>query len=150
MVGETVTAAMLNAEIRDQFSSLLDVWTSYAPTLTNVTLGNGSVVAEYRQQSKVVDVSILLNFGSTTTLSGVPAFSVPVTPKNANMRWNGDVLINPPGTFRTGKSWVYFNSTTISAGAINPATGGVGDFPTAGITMASGGWISVNIRYRAA
>lgn len=145
-VGETVTAAMLNTEIRDQVNSLN--WVSYTPTLTNITLGNGNVIAEYNQQGDEVAVSIILNFGSTTALTGVPAFSFPVTPRNNNMRWVGDVLINPPGTFRDGTAWLYWNGTTISAGAVDPVSGGVGSYATAGITMASGGWIAVNIRYR--
>ncbi|MEU9946934.1 hypothetical protein [Streptomyces sp. NPDC047939] len=146
VVGETVTAAQLNTEIRDQINSLS--WVPYTPTLTNVTLGNGNVVAEYCQQGDLVDVSIILNWGSTTSMSGTPAFSIPVTPRNNNMRWVGDVLISPPGTFRDGVAWLYWNGTTIAAGAVDPVAGGVGTFPAAGITMASGGWIAINIRYR--
>lgn len=147
-VGETVTAAQLNTEIRDQVNSMN--WVSYTPTLTNITLGNGNVIAEYCQQGDTVDVSIILNFGSTTALTGVPAFSFPVAPRNNNMRWCGDVLINPPGTFRDGSCWLYWNGTAINAGATDPVAGGVGPFATAGITMAAGGWILVNIRYRSA
>lgn len=146
MVGETVTAAMMNAEIRDQVESL--GWIAYTPTLTNITLGNGSVVAEFNQQGDEVGVSIILNFGSSTALTGVPGFSPPVPVRNNNMRWVGDVLINPPGTFRVGASWLYWNGTAINAGAIDPSTGGVGTFAAAGITMASTGWIAVNMRYR--
>lgn len=129
---------------------LVGEWVSYTPTLTNVTLGNGSVIGEYCQQGDIVDVSCLLTFGSTTVLTSTPGFSPPVSPKNANMRWNGDVLISPPGTFRTGKSWLYYNSTSIAAGAVNPSNGGVGDLASAGINIAAGGWLSMNIRYRAA
>lgn len=147
-VGETATAAMFNTEIRDQILSLS--WVPYTPTLTNITLGNGTVIAEYCQQGDEVGVSFLLTFGSTTSVTSTPQFSFPVAPRNNNMRWNGEALINPPGTFRHGKTWMYWNSSSIAVGAVDPVAGGVGTFAAAGITMASGGWISANIRYRSA
>ncbi|TXS36919.1 hypothetical protein [Streptomyces sp. OR43] len=147
-VGETATAAQFNTEIRDQILSL--GWVSYTPTLTGVTLGNGSVSGEYNQQGDEVGVSLLLNFGSSTVVTGVLGFSFPVAPRNNNMRWTGEALINPPGTFRHGKSWLYHNSTSIAVGAVDPVGGGVGTFAAAGITMASTGWVCANIRYRSA
>lgn len=146
----TDTDKMVYGTLAGATKPLVGEWQTYTPTLTNVTLGNGSVLGEYCQQGDIVDMQCLLTWGSTTTMSGIPAFSLPVSPKNANMRWNGDVLINPPGTFRAGKCWVYYNSTSAFAAATDPSSGGVGLYPAAGITMANGGWISMNIRYRAA
>ena len=59
-------------------------WTSYTPTWTGLSLGNGSVVAAYSITNKRLDVRIVLTFGSTTTISGVfypslPAGAVPTS-----------------------------------------------------------------------
>ncbi len=51
---------------------------SYTPTLTNITIGNGSVSASYLQMGKVVYWQALITFGSTTSLGALPRISVPV------------------------------------------------------------------------
>lgn len=56
------------------------VWQSWTPTFTNFTLGNGSVgFAKYLQTGKVVNFRILVNLGSTSSVSGALYFTVPVT-----------------------------------------------------------------------
>lgn len=54
-------------------------WISYTPTLNNMTLGNGTLVAKYRQIGKNIDLRISIVWGSTTSLSGSFSFSLPVT-----------------------------------------------------------------------
>ena len=54
-------------------------WSSYTPTFTNLTLGNGTLVAKYIQLGKLVTVEFELTFGSTTSITGVPEISLPVT-----------------------------------------------------------------------
>ncbi|MGW0012474.1 hypothetical protein ACWDVX_22360 [Streptomyces tendae] len=125
-------------------------WVTYTPSLTNVSIGNGTVLARYRRQGDMVDLAILLNWGSTTSASGIPQFSLPVSPANDSMRWTGDVMINPPGTFRSGQCWLYSTSTSVTTGAIDPANGGITTMAGAGITMGSGGWIAANISYAVA
>ncbi|MEU9597145.1 hypothetical protein AB0E06_10065 [Streptomyces sp. NPDC048109] len=129
---------------------ILGQWKTYTPSLTNITIGNGTVIARYRRQGDMVDLQILLNFASGTSLSGVPQFSLPVAPANDLMRWNGDALINPPGAFRTGQCWLYYDSSVLTIGALNPSTATLTTFASAGITMANGGWVSANIRYAGA
>ena len=62
VVGEVVDAAMLNAEIRDQFTSMFDAWTPYTPvwsaTSTNPTIGNGSITGRYLKVGRTVHVAI--------------------------------------------------------------------------------------------
>ena len=52
-------------------------WTSYTPTYTNVTIGNGTVVAEYAVSGKIVWIRYLLTWGSTTSFSGTVGISFP-------------------------------------------------------------------------
>ena len=54
-------------------------WTAWTPTWTNLSLGNGTVVAAYVQIGKTVFCRLSLVFGSTTSVSGLIEFSFPVT-----------------------------------------------------------------------
>lgn len=58
-------------------------WTSYTPTMTGLTLGNGISESRYLLVGKTLDVMIALRFGSTSTFTatawrfGMPAGTVP-------------------------------------------------------------------------
>jgi hypothetical protein len=48
-------------------------WTTWAPTWTNVTVGNGTVIAKYAVVGKTVFFRVAIIFGTTTSISGTPA-----------------------------------------------------------------------------
>jgi hypothetical protein len=83
VVGEVVSAALMNQEIRDQLNSVFDAWTTYTPTWTastNPAIGNGTLTGKYIKVGRTCTVVIKLTMGSTTTYgSGGYAFSVPFT-----------------------------------------------------------------------
>ena len=54
-------------------------WTTYTPTLGNMVIGNGTIVARYQQTAKVVYFSIKVTFGSTTTISNSPSITLPIS-----------------------------------------------------------------------
>jgi len=62
-------------------------WTDYAPTLTNITEGNGTVQARYHQVGTHVSVKVLFTLGSTSAIGTSPRFSLPI-PAAA---WYGDL-----------------------------------------------------------
>lgn len=71
IVGETVSAALLNQEIRDQFNSFFGPWTVFAPgwfveTGSVPTLGNGALTGRYMKVGRTVDWWIQLTWGSTS------------------------------------------------------------------------------------
>ncbi|WP_425832553.1 hypothetical protein [Streptomyces fractus] len=75
VVGETVSAALLNQEIRDQWNSILGAWSSYTPTWlaeggAAPTLGNGSITGRYLKVGRTVDWVVQLTWGSTTAAGG--------------------------------------------------------------------------------
>ena len=74
-----VTDAHLNTEIRDALIGLQAAWVSYTPTLTGITLGNGSVVASYYQQGKTIHMRLRFTAGSSSTFSGTFNVTLPVT-----------------------------------------------------------------------
>lgn len=54
-------------------------WQTWTPSWTNLTVGNGTVLAKYVQVGKIVHGYVYLTFGSTTSISGVVSCSLPVT-----------------------------------------------------------------------
>lgn len=54
-------------------------WTAWVPTWVNLTVGNGTVTAAYVQIGKLVVARLSIVFGTTTSISGDPTFTLPVT-----------------------------------------------------------------------
>ncbi|MDJ0461548.1 hypothetical protein [Streptomyces sp. H27-C3] len=84
VVGETVSAAIMNQEIRDQFNSMFDAWTAYTPVWSAVTtdpvLGNGTLAGRYLKVGKTCKVNLILTLGSTSTFgAGDLRLSLPFT-----------------------------------------------------------------------
>jgi hypothetical protein len=78
VAGELVTAALLNAHLRDNLNALT-TWQSYTPTWVNVSLGNGSLVGKYISAGKLVLFKIDAVWGTTTSSTSTWTFSLPVT-----------------------------------------------------------------------
>lgn len=93
VVGETITAAMLNAEIRDQLNSMFDTWTAYTPAWTataNPSLGNGTLVGQYIKIGRTCTVTVFLTTGSTTTYgTGTYLFSLPFAAASSAVSYLG-------------------------------------------------------------
>lgn len=156
VVGEVVTAALLNTEVRDQFNSLFGAWTAYTPTwtaaTTNPVLGNGTLVGRYMKIGRVVVAHINLTTGSTTTYgSGNYTFSLPVQAANAGAsyiggahligtdRWTGQMVISP-NAVNTGPFFP-ISSTNTRADQQNP---------TRPETLASGAQVRMTMVYESA
>lgn len=82
--GETVTASKMNTHVRDELLYLYSLtggltWTEYGPTLTNLSVGNGTLGYRYFQVGKFVVARVDLVWGSTTSSSGAWAITLPVT-----------------------------------------------------------------------
>ena len=56
------------------------LWTTYTPTLTALTLGNGSKVGYYCQIADTTFFRVIVTFGSTTAFTGRVDVSLPTTP----------------------------------------------------------------------
>lgn len=88
-------------------------WGAYTPTWTNVTVGNGTLDFQYAQIGKIVFVHGTLTFGSTTSVSGEPQFTLPVTAVSydAKAPVQGNCTLVDTGT-ETYFGSMLFNSTT--------------------------------------
>ena len=67
------------ATAADQFP-----WTAFTPTPANITVGNGTLTARYQQIGKTVIAEFYFALGSTSAVTGLPAFTLPVTAKVSN------------------------------------------------------------------
>ena len=69
----------LDAANTTNLSALPVVRTTYSPTLSNLTIGNGTVSAGYTQLGKLVFYDCKITLGSTSSVTGGIQFSLPVT-----------------------------------------------------------------------
>ncbi len=74
--GEEAVASKFQT-LDDFATATTAAWTSYTPTLTNLTQGNGTVVATYRRLGKILDLRFKFTLGSTSAVSTNPAISLP-------------------------------------------------------------------------
>lgn len=131
---------------------------TFVPTLTNFTLGNGTMTAEYIQTGKQVTGSVYIACGSTTAFGTNPTFTLPVT---AATRY-GTRRFTPAGLiiFHDFGSAVYYGRVMIdgvtSYGSwfaektddVHNQTRAVN--ATTPMTIASGDTITVEFSYEAA
>jgi hypothetical protein len=131
VVGEVVSAATMNQEIRDQFNSIFGAWTSYTPTWTGATtnpvIGNGTLTGRYIKVGRTCTVSLLLIPGSTTTYgAGTYLFGLPFPAASdvvsclgsarisGGATWIGHMLV---GSSATSANLTFSNTTTDTRGA---------------------------------
>ena len=53
-------------------------WTNFTPTWSGLTVGNGTVTAQYMEINKTVFIFVNVDFGSTTSISGDVLMSIPI------------------------------------------------------------------------
>ena len=76
-------------------------WSTWTPTLTNWAIGNGTITGRYAQFGKTVHFTLLLTVGSTTSYSGTPYMTLPVSTDSAD-RSIFDASFQTGGTIRGG------------------------------------------------
>lgn len=140
LAGQRVTPTLL--------TNLAGPWQPYTATLTNLTLGNGVLMTRYQQVANRITVAWNLSWGSTTS-GNMPQVGLPAPPAAlGGMRWTGDLTISKgSGSWRSGWAVLTDASSAISTFALTSTGEITSSLATAGITMASGGWMQGNIEY---
>jgi hypothetical protein len=99
-------------------------WTAYTPTLTNLTLGNGTITARYAVSGKVLFVRITVTRGSTTSFGNTPQMSLPsgiTTPHQAGF----SAGVGSSGSIG-GNTYLFqtilYSSSTLAVAAENAAS----------------------------
>jgi hypothetical protein len=123
-------------------------WESFTPTWTNLTVGNGTVVANYVLIGSMVTYTGKITIGSTTSISGFVNVSLPVTAEDSFL--TGSARFSDDGTRN------YVGAVSISSGGnvlgfTHSESGGFGSWnATNPFTIAAGDLVSWNITYQAA
>ncbi|WP_330349565.1 hypothetical protein [Streptomyces sp. NBC_00582] len=156
VVGEVVTAALLNQEIRDQFNSMFAAWTTYTPTwtaaTTNPVLNNGTINGRYMKIGRTTLVAFRLTMGSSTTYgSGAYSFGVPSAAASSSVDAIGGTRLTSGSTYIgqlfLGSGGSAFNATFPTAATPANASNMTATTPA---TLASGDIMRGSIAYEAA
>ena len=98
--------------------------TSYTPTFTNLTVGNGTLTANYFRLNKVVTVNVCVVFGSTTAITGDVSVTLPIARAGLDGLELSTVNLSDTGTSNFLGA-VLFGSTLSSVIVRNTAVSGV-------------------------
>jgi hypothetical protein len=94
-------------------------WTAYTPTLTNATLGNGTLTGSYIQLGKLVIGRVTFTFGSTSSLTGSGLnVSVPVAALNTTSGVGNTQIVDTGSTNYFGSGYL-LSTTTIFPNVFN-------------------------------
>ena len=152
VAAETVTAAIMNSDIRDPLTALSAAWTSYTPTLTGFTLGNGTIAGAYNRFGKLIVWRASLTFGSTSAgATAMPTFTLPVTSVGTFIAgtitaWFWDTSASQ--LYQSAAN--YQSSTTVACGVLSTNGNRVNASTTSPFTWATGDQIIVSGVYEAA
>ena len=100
--------------------------TSWTPTFTGLTVGNGTVVAEYQQFGKVVFFYIQFTLGSTSVVTGDVYFSLPVGTAHRGL-YNGTAYYLDAGVQTAGGTFEFSGSNAFFR--LSRATGTWVEYP---------------------
>jgi hypothetical protein len=98
VAGSVLTAAELNG---------IGEATAYTPTITNGSLGNGTITGSYVQVNKLVYGAIKFALGTTSTITGQLQFSFPIT----NAASQASVIVGT-GYYYDGSSGLTYDAKT--------------------------------------
>lgn len=103
-------------------------WSSWTPTWTNLTIGNGTNSWKYRQIGKSVFFRGVTIFGTTTTMGTGPTFTLPTTSvavPNTNMQICTLKLYNGSGNWNGEGNWATTTTCLLQYWDSNNNTGGI-------------------------
>lgn len=107
-------------------------WDSWTPTLTNLTIGNGTVTARYKQIGKTVFYRLVITLGSTSSMGTGPTFTLPVTPKTIGGSGSGSIKIGDAHYEDNGttsvEGMVYMNAASPSSTVTLVSTNAAGTY----------------------
>ncbi|MEU6490398.1 hypothetical protein ABZ890_08390 [Streptomyces sp. NPDC046984] len=155
VVGEVVSAAIMNQEIRDQLNSIFGTWTTYTPSwtasTTNPTIGNGTITGRYLKVGRTVFCEIFIVIGSSTTLgSGTYLLTVPFPKVSSGTDAVGASRLSA-GSVYLGQCVLGSNSSTMNVTFPHQSTPGIGQnwTNTTPVTLASTHVMRMSIAYEA-
>ncbi len=142
-VSEVLTATNMNAQLRD-FANAFGAFTSYTPTITGFTLGNGTVAGRYTRVQKTVWFEAQFTFGTTSAAATAPvSFTLPVTA--AATAVNGSLVA---GIFQdTGTGYDRANPLLATTGRVDLYVHGTNGALTSPTTTSPHTWANTDVVY---
>ena len=139
--GSVLTASRYNQDVIANLTAIGGAWTAYTPTFTNLTLGNGTQVFRYMNAGKLYVVRFKITWGSTTSISGQPEWTLPDA-VSANAGYNTGVSAFGTGFLQKfgGSAWMAL--ITSSSGTLARARYAV--FTVSGSNITFGGLSSTS------
>lgn len=114
--GDVLTAADTNLYLMHEGGA----WTSWTPTWTSLSVGNGTVSALYARASRLITWKLKLTFGSTTSVSGAIRFTLPVAAATGvEFETSLGTFVGP--TYRHPAMSQFISTTTIQANGTTTA-----------------------------
>lgn len=130
-VGETVTAANMNAQLRD-FANAFGTWASYTPTWTASTTSptNTTLVGAYMQVQKTITFRAQGTAAASFTAgSGAYSVAIPAAATSAsNQVVPGLVFDSSSGFYYRGIGHIVSSQSTIGRGAFVDGAGSTAGF----------------------
>jgi hypothetical protein len=150
LAGEIASATKL-LEITNLMTALTDAWTTWTPTLTNLTLGSGTLVSVYRRLGKTIEYRFQFTYGAGSAVGTGPQFTLPVAPHSsygafAALIGMGLIRDASAGTIRDARVFVSAGST-MQINAMDNTGGSASITATAPWTWAAPDVLSVEGRY---
>jgi len=119
----------------------IGTWTSYTPSFTNFTLGNGTAIGRYAQVNDLVFVEGQVVLGSTSVMGSTPQIAHPVGTSSSEVFISNTLRYDETGVGNyLGTIWIYYNRINLGTlytgstwasvgwiGATSPFTWGTGD-----------------------
>lgn len=99
-------------------------WTSWTPTLTGITLGNGTITSRYLQIGKTVHFSFIFTLGTTSAITGAVSITLPISKQNNSESPNSTVTLRQTGVTPTviGLARSTIGSNVLNIYAMNTAS----------------------------
>lgn len=127
-------------------------YTSYAPTLTNVTVGNGTLSSKYTVVGKQVHYYGFFTLGSTSSITGIIGVALPVTAISQAIGISAARLLETGVNSVMGQ--IFFAALTrfdiYAIGAASTYAGWAATSSTVPFTWGTGDQFSWNVTYEAA
>lgn len=125
-------------------------WSNYTPSLTNLTLGNGTLQARFRQIGKMVDVVFSFALGSTSAVGSDPTFTLPVTSVWTNIPFNAFFQDSGTATYVGFANLGASSATFFASNANGIYTAYAGVTATVPFTWTTNDFIVVTLSYEVA
>jgi hypothetical protein len=123
--GETLVAdSAATTGLAYKSAATLYPWTTWSPTYSNLTIGNGTVTARYQQIGKLVTVFWKLVWGSTTSFTAYPIIALPVAAAQNDILISGvsQLADASAGTIFNGYVWSETGGTAFQPMATNASS----------------------------